>query len=186
MTTAMVLLSTWMESQVEFWVPIEGSLGYDISNHGRVRSYWIKRHRKGVLSDTPHIMRPQISVKHADIVLNGGGKKRRAYIHRLVASAFLPNPDHLPEVNHITAYPADNRVDGLEWVTHFGNHQHAKVNGLHAQGSRNGMGVLAEAQVLDIRRRLLNKEKQKDIAAVFNTTPSNISQIKSGRRWGHI
>lgn len=184
--TALVLLRTWMESQVEFWLPVRDAPGYDISNFGRIRSYWIKRHRRGVIGLVSHIMRPQISVKHADVALSRNGKMKHAYIHRLVAIAFIPNPDNLPEVNHITAYPADNRVDGLEWTTHLGNHTHAKVNGLHARGSRNGQAVLTEPQVLEIRRQLRAGEKQEDIAASFGISSSHISGIKTGRAWSHL
>lgn len=187
MSTAMVLLSTWIESQVELWMPIEGYPRYDVSNFGRVRGCRIKHNRKGeVIHTTPFIMRPQISVKHAGVTLSRDGRGRRVYVHRLVAKAFLPNPENLPEVNHITAYPADNRVDGLEWASHLGNHQHAKNNGLHAQGGRNGMATLTEAQVLDIRRRCARGERRDEIAKEFRLSVSYVSQINTRHAWSHI
>lgn len=58
------------------------------------------------------------------------GKQIHAYVHRLVASAFIPNPDKLPEVNHKNGDTHDNRVENLEWVTRQQNAAHAVSIGL--------------------------------------------------------
>jgi hypothetical protein len=56
---------------------------------------------------------------------------KRFSIHRLVAEYFIPNPNNLPEVNHINGLKTDNRVDNLEWVTSSGNRFHAVSLGNH-------------------------------------------------------
>lgn len=58
------------------------------------------------------------------------GNYKIAYVHRLVASAFIPNPDNLPQVNHKDGNTRNNRVENLEWVTASQNRQHAYDIGL--------------------------------------------------------
>jgi len=53
------------------------------------------------------------------------GSKHRLYAHRLVAQAFIPNPEHKAEINHIDGNVLNNNVDNLEWVTPSENQQHA-------------------------------------------------------------
>lgn len=58
------------------------------------------------------------------------GKQKNFYVHRLIAEAFIPNPDNKPEVNHIDGNPANNRVENLGWVTRSENASHAYRTGL--------------------------------------------------------
>lgn len=58
------------------------------------------------------------------------GKQRHAYVHRLIAEAFIPNPDGLPQVNHKDGNPENNRAENLEWCTAQYNIQHAYRTGL--------------------------------------------------------
>jgi hypothetical protein len=60
-----------------------------------------------------------------------GRDRVKVYVHRLVAEAFLPNPEGLPEVNHINGVRHDNRVANLEWVSHADNMRHAYSTGLN-------------------------------------------------------
>lgn len=67
--------------------------------------------------------------------LSKGNKKKMFYAHRLVAEAFIPNPDNLPVVNHIDGNKANNNVSNLEWVSYSENVVHAHKNNL-IQGRR--------------------------------------------------
>ena len=63
-------------------------------------------------------------------------KRKSAGIHRLVAKAFIPNPNNLPEVNHEDGDKTNNNVENLKWVTRSENEQHSLKNGLRKCGSR--------------------------------------------------
>ena len=92
----------------EIWKPIEGFDGYEISSHGRVRSFKNK---------TPRILKTSSCRGYRVLILRKDGKSYGCKIHRLVAEAFIPNPDNLPCVNHKDENKANNNVSNLEWCS---------------------------------------------------------------------
>lgn len=102
---------------IESWVDIVGYEGlYEVSNLGRIR-------RNG------KILKPS-KVRHGylQIALYKNGIYKRFYIHRLVAYAFIPNPNSYPEVNHRDEDKTNNTVDNLEWCTHEYNNNYGTRN----------------------------------------------------------
>lgn len=98
----------------ELWRDIKGFEGlYEVSNLGRVRSLKDNNGQARIL-----VLKVQ---KHRCgyqlVFLRKDGKLKGFVVHRLVAEAFIPNPDGLPEVNHIDEDKTNNRVDNLEWCT---------------------------------------------------------------------
>lgn len=90
-----------------------GYYNYAISNWGRVKSLNYKRTGKERLLRTVKDRKGYLRV-----VICKDGKRKCLQVHRLVAMAFLPNPDNLPEVNHKNEDKTDNRVENLEFCTH--------------------------------------------------------------------
>lgn len=103
----------------EIWKDIEGYEGeYQISNMGRIKS--LKR-------KVPYIMSLVLgrTNMYYSIGLTKNGIKKQYSIDRLVAKAFIPNPNNLPEVNHIDENTKNNFANNLEWVSHSQNIKHS-------------------------------------------------------------
>jgi hydroxymethylpyrimidine pyrophosphatase-like HAD family hydrolase len=89
--------------------PIPNFDGYTITDDGKVISYKFKN---------PKIMKTwKQKSGYENIKLCKNNKTYHFLIHRLVAQAFIPNPNNLPEVNHKNKCVYDNRVENLEWCT---------------------------------------------------------------------
>lgn len=98
----------------EVWKDIAGFEGlYQVSNFGRVKSF----PRNGTQVKTPHILCPSTTTSYALYRLSKNDKSYYKKGHRLVAQAFLPNPEGKPHINHIDGNRLNNRVDNLEWCT---------------------------------------------------------------------
>lgn len=98
----------------EIWVDIKGYEGlYQVSNYGRVKSLNYHMTGKEKLLKTSDNGRG-----HLRVSLSKNGKVIDYQVHRLVAEAFISNPDNKPEVHHKDHNPLNNNVDNIVWLTH--------------------------------------------------------------------
>jgi hypothetical protein len=117
---------------METWRSVVGYEGlYEVSDLGRVKSLF-KIVMWGVSKTVERIMPEKILALQVDqstgyysVMLTKDGVHKRCSVHRMVASAFIPNPDEFPEVNHIDAVRTNCTFSNLEWVTRSKNHLHA-------------------------------------------------------------
>ena len=105
------------------WKAIEGTNGMiEVNEHGEVRS---------LLRGTPRILKTQADNKgYQRVRVTICQVKMSFKVHREVAKAFIPNPNNLPQVNHIDGDKSNNCVSNLEWVTNRENANHAIKSGL--------------------------------------------------------
>lgn len=134
--------------QEEIWKDIAGYEGkYQVSNFGRVkRLSKVVRSRGGFRTLTTKLLSPQTNKKknfYYFIRLYKNGISKPFFIHRLVANAFIPNPQKLPQVNHKDGDKRNNVVENLEWCTASENVRHAFNNGFATPTISHYRGVKA-------------------------------------------
>jgi len=164
------------------WKDIEDFEDYQVSTLGEVR-----RLRKGkwVECKIATIWRGYLQV-----ALQEGRKKQVVRrVHRLVAEAFIPNPNNLPIVLHLDDNPSNNNVDNLRWGTHMDNinDRDSKNRQARLKGEDNGSAKLTEKSVLAIRAANLSKRGDVTRLAIqYNVSQSRISLIRNRKSWKHI
>lgn len=148
------------------WVPgFEGS--YKVSYDGAVISFIAGRSRNKTV-ERKSVVTPNGYLK-LNLIKNG--KKSGYLVHRLVATAFIKNPQNKPFVNHKNGNKLDNSVDNLEWCTAYENMQHAK-DVLKLNISSKPVICLTTGQIF---------RSQNEAAREFNEWPQKLSNLLCGR-----
>lgn len=114
-----------------------------------------------------------------------------AFVHRLVATTFIPNDDpiHKDQIDHINCIKTDNRVENLEWVTCKENIRRSYVNGLakHNKGEAHHMAKITEEQATMICKLLSKGDMStSEIADLVGTSKDTVQHISAGKTWTHI
>jgi len=171
----------------EVWKDVVGYEGiYFISDLGRIKSTY-KNHR---FIDKSGIKSPKTTkYGYFGIELIKNKIHKHYAVHRLVAIAFIPNPDNLPQINHIDGNKKNNRIENLEWCN-------ASMNGLHAykmglstpvRGDANRNSKLDEDKVRLIRKLYYeDKLGQITIAKMLNVNKNAISGVITWRTWFYV
>lgn len=158
----------------EIWRVIEGFDDYQISSKGRVKSH---------KNETERILKQRIT--HDGYVwynLCRQGKQYTKRANRLVAEAFIPNPDNKLTVNHIDGNKLNNCVENLEWATREEQMKHAYGLGLKTpvRGCLQANHKLSEDEVRNIRRQYKARDKHdgmNGLAREYRVSPSVIDKI---------
>ena len=116
--------------ELEIYSPIKEFNGYLITNFGKIFS--LKRHNMKKIKCFKN------KQGYLEVYLYKSGKNHKKKVHRLVAQAFIPNPDNKPCINHIDEDKTNNNVSNLEWCTYKENNNHG-TRTKRASNSRKGV-----------------------------------------------
>lgn len=145
--------------------PIPGYEGiYSATTDGRIYRHTTEK-RKG------YFLKLRTSTVYQRVPIWKEGERVDYYVHRLVALAFLPNPENKPQVNHINNRKHDNRLENLEWVTKKENWEHARDYGVYkgimlSDEEKLRLGILYSSGVY----------KKKDLAREFGISRSSVER----------
>lgn len=168
---------------MEEWRDIDGCRGYQVSDRGNVRSFLNNRYG---LSMNSHILKTDINSNgYVRVWLGSYG---HFFVHRLVASAFIPNPNGYPDVLHKDDDRQNNFIENLEWGTQSENIRQAIARGRFVSNIK----IAKEAALKVQRKPVVAKTLNGDILCVYssicdaarslNVNEGNISNVLHGRQ----
>lgn len=150
----------------------------EVSSFGRVKSL------NGRWDKTPRIMKLRIKAGYLQVGFHKGGNVKYFLVHRLVAQAFIPNPESKPQVNHIDGDKLNNHMSNLEWCTQSENQNHAYDTGLQVaqQGEDSRDAKLTNEQARYVRNNP-QRLNTVELGKMFGVDPQTISDIQLGRTY---
>lgn len=157
------------------YTPLSINNNYSINKKGDIYSYY-----------TNKILEQRNNKKgYPTVYLTINGKGISKVVHRLVAQTFIPNPNNLPQVNHINGNKENNSVENLEWCTNEYNMRHSWELGLRKplKGNEIGTSKLLEHEVIDIYE---SEENSYKLSEKYNVSTSLINLIRSDKVWSHV
>lgn len=157
------------------WSKIQDFPNYKISDTGEVVN----------IITGKNVATPKHQHGYLCVRLWNNGKTRLLKIYRLLAIAFIPNPENKREVNHIDGNRMNHSISNLEWVTASENMKHAYVNGLSKNQFKKGfdhqLAKLSLDDVLEIRRLRSLGIKYKVISKKYNITIDHACRIAKNK-----
>lgn len=167
----------------EIWKDVINYEGiYNVSNFSRIKRIMSRKH------PTNKLMKFYICPEgYNKVCLTNNGDQITFTVHRLVAEAFIENPDDKPYVNHIDGDKLNNKVENLEWCTQKENIDHAWRTGLAKakKGEQCYQSRLTEQDVLKIRE-IGRSKTLNELSLIYGVNNATISKIILRQRWKHI
>ena len=181
MTLTQELLPKTDEIPGQVWVRIPDWPDYAVSGDGQVMRLTptSNRHNREGMLLKPYLMK----IGYHQITLAKKGKQEKFYIHRLVADAFVPNPENKPEVNHVDGNKANSHFSNLERATHQENIQHGFDTKLCTSGEDRSSAKLSYKKAEQIRSLKSKGWKTRSIAKKFNVSERLILMVCQNQRW---
>ena len=150
-------------------------------NYYTLEDYIITRDGEVINKHNNRKLKPQPNGKGYLRVIIGG---RRYFVHRLVAQAYIPNPEGKLQVNHVDGNKLNNCMSNLEWVTNGENRSHAVKNGLHLCGEDCSWAKLTSTQVLKILKDDIHNYRE--LSNIYGVHRNTIRDIKTGKTWKQL
>ena len=166
------------ENSKEIWRDVVGYEGlYQVSSMGRVKSLgrFIDNLVRGHYWQEEKILKPSKRINgYVGISLHKDGKAKNFNIHRLVAIAFIPNPNNLPQIDHINADKTNNNVNNLRWVTAKENINNP-LNMAHLMGENNPFYGKKHTDATKLKMR----KNHVDYSGAFNPASRKVRNIET-------
>jgi predicted XRE-type DNA-binding protein len=169
-----------MMRTMEIWRKHHRFAEYEISDHGRARRCVGGQGTRA--GRTLKAARNKVT-GYFRFIFSSGNRSSSEYVHRAVLATFVgPCPDGM-EGTHRNGDKADNKLTNLRWATHADNIADKHEHGTVLRGQHVGNSKLTEADVIAIRQAT---GLQREIAARFGISRTNVSVIRSGKIWKHL
>lgn len=169
------------------WATVEWIPNYWFTEEGEVWSAFAagSRHNAGepIVRLRPSTC-PSTGYKVANLTVLG--RPKRFFVHRLMLESHVGPCPRGMEACHNNGVRTDNRIDNLRWDTRKNNHADKWIHGTQQAGEQCGTHVLTNADVLEIKRRIVGGDTNKSLSAKFSVDKTTISAIRSGRIWGWL
>lgn len=163
----------------EIWKKIDEFPDYDVSSLGRIRSRRIKSRTEPVI----RALENHGGYHYVSLMKPGEPKKCGRKVHRLVAQAFIPNPDNLPEVAHKDGDPSKNTVNDLRWSTHGDNMRDKVEHRTLPLGEKHHASKLTTEKVIEIRKRHAAGESMSGLARLHGVCVATMFDVIHRKTW---
>jgi len=163
------------------WKPISEAWYVVVNSDSVVRTLdrWVPTKGNGKRLAKGHILKQRlINSGYMVVYFRKNGKLVGRLVHRLVAEAFLPNPNNLPQVNHKDCDRTNNNVDNLEWCTISYNSRYREKYGVSAAESQGHFTYAVNLETLEV----LKFKSQIEASRALGVGVGNINNVIKGKR----